>query len=195
MLGDMSQGRFHVLLFGMLLACAHANVSSAQGTSLDLSICNDGDVELSVAAARNVNTAFTYGLEAEGWWTVAPGECTMVMPRFDADYAYLAFAYTDSSGTFGYLDDVNPANRSEPQSSPRTFQRSFVRLCVGLAPFTYTGSLEELGFCPSSDEYHLTPFPLHFEPQYDTRLPEHVSYKFWLKADPDVPVRPFPLKP
>ena len=183
------------LVLAALLSVVVPTMSSAQGTSLDLSICNDGNTKLSVATARETNDAFTHALEVEGWWTVEPGDCTMVLTHFDSSFAYLAFAYNDRSGAFGFVTEVDPEDRSEPSSSPRTFQRSRERLCVPLNSFNYSGNLEELAYCPRSNEYHLTDFPVYFEPQYDLSLPEHVSYKFWLKADVDTPVTPFRTTP
>ncbi len=183
------------LVLAALLAVVDPPRSSAQGTSLDLSICNDGNTELSVATARETNDAFVHALEVEGWWTVEPGDCTMVFTHFNSTFAYLAFAYNDRSGGFGFVTEVDSEDRSEPVSSSRTFQWSRERLCVPLDSFNYSGNLEELGHCPRSNEYHLTAFPLYFEPQYDLRLPGHVSYKFWLKADIDASVTPFRTTP
>jgi hypothetical protein len=78
-----------------------------------VSVCNDGTISFYVARAyRNLNFVSGYEWEFQGWYSVDPGKCEEIGPpehyknggpfRKDS-VTLLAFAFTDSTGTWGAI--------------------------------------------------------------------------------------------
>jgi hypothetical protein len=127
-------------------------------------VCNQGRVIVDVAVAYRdfgLNDEFWV---IERWWHVRPGECKLVFRHFYAPNnvlnfrpfpLHLAFAFTDSTGTWGAAK-INP---------PGNTARSHLQLCVARNDQKYREDDDDPATaCKKSSEGFLIPASIDWEP-------------------------------
>jgi uncharacterized membrane protein len=111
--------------------------------AIRLDVCNKGQVQIQYATAERQGSFLTgYKWVVSGWSTINAGECDNVY-HSASDYngnIYVAFAFTDSTGTWGAADlDLTHDHGEVLRSSEGQ------HICVALNSFQYTVPAQGLG--------------------------------------------------
>jgi len=118
-------------------------------------VCNDGNVKFAVATAAKLDVPFGYTWEDKGWFWIESGQCGLVFTQNYRPPVWIAFAFTDSKGVWGWI-------KVKPQSSSDHWKLSDMTMCAQDAAFKWVFSAGDLSSkcqgegvfqIPSSIEY------------------------------------------
>jgi uncharacterized membrane protein len=121
----------------LVLILLPASLARAQGIDIPVShviVCNDGKIDFKIVTGAKISGFFSgYTWKIEGWFKVPAGECGIVFNQNYRPRVYLAFAFTDSTGVWGWA-------KVKPVSYSSGWKLTDMKLCaeLGEAGFTFT---------------------------------------------------------
>ena len=137
-----------------------------------LRVCNEGNVEASVALVRTVASLTMPGNAAEGWWRVRPSTCEIVYDTPIGNGAWVAFIFQDRAGVWrSYHSTPKDAGvQAERRYDHGALARSFLPIdtqffCVSWQKFSVIRLLghKDLRECPAGTaNRYVIPFTANF---------------------------------
>ena len=154
-----------LLLGAILMGCPSQAV--AQSDAYILRICNQGNVDVSIAMVRH-RGGNLFGLlggshYAEGWWQVDRGKCEIVYDQVPGDGGWLAFTFAYPNAGWFALPVAPEGWGVLENRSQRTLYESDRSFCVADGRFSYDGYPDDLAQCRAGvADHYVIPFTVRF---------------------------------